>query len=117
MKEEIHVACPCCRNKRLFDADPDTEGIIKIKFTSINLPRGIDIRRAFDEACYVKTLILPDGLTVGKTSMFARCYELEKLILPYGIRVLSESMISYGNKLKSLVIRSWVLRGQSPLSR
>ena len=31
MKEEIHVACPCCRNKRLFDADPDTEGIIKIK--------------------------------------------------------------------------------------
>ena len=31
MKEEIHVACPCCRNKRLFDADPDTEGVIKIK--------------------------------------------------------------------------------------
>lgn len=31
MKEEIHVACPCCRNKRLFDEDPDTEGIIKIK--------------------------------------------------------------------------------------
>ena len=28
---EIHVACPCCKNKRLFDADPDTEGIIKIK--------------------------------------------------------------------------------------
>lgn len=31
MREEIHVACPCCRNKRLFDADPNTEGIIKIK--------------------------------------------------------------------------------------
>ena len=31
MKEEIHVACPCCKNKRLFDADPNTEGIIKIK--------------------------------------------------------------------------------------
>ena len=31
MKEEIHVACPCCKNKRLFDAGPDTEGIIKIK--------------------------------------------------------------------------------------
>lgn len=73
-------------------------------FTSINLPRGIDIRRAFDEACYVKTVILPDSITIGKTSMFVRCYELEKLVLPYGIRVLSESMISYGNNLKSLVI-------------
>ena len=32
--QEVHVACPCCKNKRLFDADPDvahTEGIIKIK--------------------------------------------------------------------------------------
>lgn len=28
---EVHVACPCCKNKRLFDADPMTEGIIKIK--------------------------------------------------------------------------------------
>lgn len=31
MKKEISIACPCCRNKRLFDAEPDTEGIIKIK--------------------------------------------------------------------------------------
>ena len=31
MREEVHVACPCCKNKRLFDADPETEGIIKIK--------------------------------------------------------------------------------------
>lgn len=31
MKKEIHVACPCCKNKRLFDADPDTEGTITIK--------------------------------------------------------------------------------------
>lgn len=29
--DEVHVACPCCKNKRLFDADPMTEGIIKIK--------------------------------------------------------------------------------------
>ena len=30
--QEVHVACPCCKNKRLFDADPETvEGIIKIK--------------------------------------------------------------------------------------
>nr|WP_297708198.1 hypothetical protein [uncultured Butyrivibrio sp.] len=29
---EVHVACPCCKNKRLFDADPTAvEGIIKIK--------------------------------------------------------------------------------------
>ena len=29
---EVHVACPCCKNKRLFDADPEeTIGIIKIK--------------------------------------------------------------------------------------
>lgn len=28
---EVPVACPCCKNKRLFDADPTTEGIIKIK--------------------------------------------------------------------------------------
>lgn len=82
----------------------DDYAFYRCGFTSINLPRGIDIRRAFDEVCYVKTLILPDGLTVGKTSMFTRCYELEKLILPYGIRVLGESMISYGNKLKSLVM-------------
>lgn len=30
--QEVHVACPCCKNKRLFDADPrKVEGIIKIK--------------------------------------------------------------------------------------
>lgn len=29
--KEIRVPCPCCRNKRLFDADLCTEGIIKIK--------------------------------------------------------------------------------------
>ena len=30
--QEVHVACPCCKNKRLFDADPEAvEGIIKIK--------------------------------------------------------------------------------------
>ena len=30
--QEVHVACPCCKNKRLFDADPAAvEGIIKIK--------------------------------------------------------------------------------------
>ena len=31
MGKEIHIGCPCCKNKRLFDADPDTEGVIKIK--------------------------------------------------------------------------------------
>ena len=30
MKKEIRVACPCCK-KRLFDADPNTVGIITIK--------------------------------------------------------------------------------------
>ena len=31
-KQEVQVACPCCKNKRLLDADPETvEGIIKIK--------------------------------------------------------------------------------------
>mgnify|MGYP004560953847 FL=1 len=30
--QEVHVACPCCKNKRLFDVDPEeTIGIIKIK--------------------------------------------------------------------------------------
>ncbi len=30
--QEVHVACPCCKNKRLFDADPtQVVGIIKIK--------------------------------------------------------------------------------------
>lgn len=29
--KEIRVPCPCCRNKRLFDADPHTEGNIQIK--------------------------------------------------------------------------------------
>lgn len=31
MENEIHVSCPCCKNKRLFDVDPKTEGCIKIK--------------------------------------------------------------------------------------
>ena len=31
-ENEVHVACPCCKNRRLFDADPSrTEGVIKIK--------------------------------------------------------------------------------------
>ena len=30
--QEMHVACPCCKNNRLFDANPEeTVGIIKIK--------------------------------------------------------------------------------------
>jgi len=29
--EVIHVACPCCRNKRLFDLMPGAIGIIQIK--------------------------------------------------------------------------------------
>ena len=28
--QEVHVACPCCKNKRLFDADLDTEGIKRL---------------------------------------------------------------------------------------
>ena len=31
INDEVHVGCPCCKNRRLFDADPTTEGIIKIK--------------------------------------------------------------------------------------
>lgn len=31
MEQDIHVACPCCKNGRLFDANPNTDGIIKIK--------------------------------------------------------------------------------------
>jgi len=32
MEEEvIHVACPCCKNKRLFDLLPGATGIVKIK--------------------------------------------------------------------------------------
>ena len=28
---EVHVACPCCKNRRLFDADPSTtEGILRL---------------------------------------------------------------------------------------
>ena len=31
--QEVHVACPCCKNKRLFDADLEAvEGIIKTKY-------------------------------------------------------------------------------------
>ena len=30
--QEMHVACPCCKNKRLFDANPlSVVGTIKIK--------------------------------------------------------------------------------------
>ncbi len=31
MENDIHVSCPCCKNGRLFDVDPVTEGCIKIK--------------------------------------------------------------------------------------
>lgn len=30
-ESEVHVACPCCKNKRLFDVDIHTEGKILIK--------------------------------------------------------------------------------------
>ena len=30
-EEIIHVGCPCCKNKRLFDVDTKTEGMISIK--------------------------------------------------------------------------------------
>ena len=29
--EALKVACPCCRNKRLFDIAPETVGTIEIK--------------------------------------------------------------------------------------
>ncbi len=30
--QEMHVACPCCKNKRLFDANPEkVTGTISIK--------------------------------------------------------------------------------------
>ena len=28
---EVQVACPCCKNKRLFDVDIHTEGEVQIK--------------------------------------------------------------------------------------
>jgi len=31
IKEAIRVACPTCRNKRLFDLSPETMGSIEIK--------------------------------------------------------------------------------------
>lgn len=31
MNREVQIFCPCCKNRRLFDADLRTEGIIKIK--------------------------------------------------------------------------------------
>ena len=31
MQKEIQVACLCCKNRRLFDTDPNIEEIIKIK--------------------------------------------------------------------------------------
>lgn len=30
-EQSIPVACPCCKNKRLFDFIPDTSGTIEIK--------------------------------------------------------------------------------------
>lgn len=30
-EEIVHVGCPCCKNKRLFDVDTKTEGMISIK--------------------------------------------------------------------------------------
>lgn len=31
MEHVVHVSCPCCKNKRLFDADSATSGMISIK--------------------------------------------------------------------------------------
>lgn len=31
MNEEVYIVCPRCRNKRLFDAYTNTEGVIVIK--------------------------------------------------------------------------------------
>jgi len=30
-QKAIHVGCPCCNNKRLFDLSPDTKGEMEIK--------------------------------------------------------------------------------------
>ncbi len=30
-EEYIHVACPCCKNKRLFDLKRGSKGIVSIK--------------------------------------------------------------------------------------
>ena len=35
MEKEIQVGCPCCKNRRLFDANPNTEGVIKIRVSDL----------------------------------------------------------------------------------
>lgn len=36
MADDIQVACPNCRNRRLFDIEPTAEGIVKIKCPKCN---------------------------------------------------------------------------------
>lgn len=44
--QEVHMACPCCTNKRLFDADPEeTIGIIKIKCTHCRYVIAVSFRK------------------------------------------------------------------------
>ena len=31
MEKDIHIPCPCCKNKRIFEDDPECEGSIKIR--------------------------------------------------------------------------------------
>lgn len=44
--QEVHMACPCCKNKRLFDADSEeTIGIIKIKCTLCKSVIAVSFRK------------------------------------------------------------------------
>ena len=47
-KYNIPVACPCCKNKRMFDFIPETVGAIKIKCRAFFcFVLNVDLRRCF----------------------------------------------------------------------
>ena len=56
--QEVHVACPCCKNKRLFDADPTAvEGIIKIKCPICKAVVAVSFHQLFVRSFFV---VLPE---------------------------------------------------------
>lgn len=58
--QEVQVACPCCKNKRLFDADPTAvEGIIKIKYGSY--PASFTANATASSSVYFR-LLLPSTI-------------------------------------------------------
>lgn len=55
MEYDIHVHCPHCKNKRLFDTTCGAEGIVKIKCPKCKAVAVISLQKV-EECCRMKRM-------------------------------------------------------------